>query len=219
MKVDDVESALHEQMKKAYAATAASPELDDETIDAISVVSAYEPTEIRALHAAFLKLDADAKGTIDEAQLLELPHFKHNPLGRRVVLATRPADRAKLAPADATGAADAARISFRDFVLRLSVFAPATAYAAKLRLAFQVFDADGDKRLGRDDLQMLVRSLTPSGEAALDESTVVTIVDKVLAEVSDGEVSGVTFESLGYDEFVRIVGSSDLRAHLTLDFR
>ena len=47
----------------------------------------------------------------------------------------------------------------------------------------------------------------------------VTIVDKVFAEVSDGEVSGVTFESLGYDEFVRIVGSSDLRAHLTLDFR
>ncbi len=219
MKVDDVESALHEQKKKAYAAAAASPELDDEAVDAISVVSAYEPTEIRALHAAFLKLDADAKGTIDEAQLLELPHFKHSPLGRKVVLATRPANRAKLTPADAAAAAGAARISFRDFVLRLSVFAPATAYDAKLRLAFQVYDADGDKRLGRDDLQTLVRSLTPSGEAALDESTVVTIVDKVLDEVSGGDVSGGSVDSLGYDDFVRIVGSSDLRAHLTLDFR
>ena len=42
----------------------------------------------------------------------------------------------------------------QDFALALSVFAPDAPYEQKLKLAFDMFDFDGDKAIGRSDLEV-----------------------------------------------------------------
>merc|ERR1719424_2197902 len=54
-------------------------------------------------------------------------------------------------------------LSFKDFALALSVFAPDAPYEQKLKLAFDMFDFDGDKAIGRSDLEALLRALLPEG--------------------------------------------------------
>jgi hypothetical protein len=47
----------------------------------------------------------------------------------------------------------AAPCASQDFALALSVFAPDAPYEQKLKLAFDMFDFDGDKAIGRSDLE------------------------------------------------------------------
>ena len=48
----------------------------------------------------------------------------------------------------------ALRLCRQDFALALSVFAPDAPYEQKLKLAFDMFDYDGDRAINRQDLEV-----------------------------------------------------------------
>jgi hypothetical protein len=54
----------------------------------------------------------------------------------------------------------------QDFALALSVFAPDAPYEQKLKLAFDMFDFDGDKAIGRSDLEVSKSVQIPCCNAA-----------------------------------------------------
>ena len=123
------------------------PHLDDEVADAAKVasLSLFSDREIKHLWKLFNQIDADATGSISSDEMLQLPQLKYNPLGKRVIVATFQTKEHKSADT----------LSFNDFVEVLSVFAPAASDQEKLKLAFKVFDFDGDRFLGRSDLEQL----------------------------------------------------------------
>ena len=85
-------------------------------------------------------------------ELMQLAYLQHNALAERVMA---------LAPVRVS---PDGRYTFRDFVMVLSAFAPKASYMVKLRYAFNVYDFDGDGKLGRDDLMQLLGSQVPSDQ-------------------------------------------------------
>ena len=156
--------------------------------------------EIKKLLREFKLLDVDGVGLTRE-QALELPQLKHNPLSSRMVevlLDQVPSDR----------------MSFRDFVLSLAVFAPDERREAKLKFAFKVYDLDNDNVLGRGDLVGLLRALTPVGGSrqVMNSDELDTVVDNVLEE-ADQDGDG----AISYEEFQKAVDGSDFHSKLSLD--
>ena len=86
-----------------------------------------------------------------------IPQLEFNPLGKRVV-------------AHSMAKRSTEQLTFKDFALALAVFAPDARYEDKLRLAFDMFDFDGDKLLTRQDLEQLLRALLPEGADELNFS-------------------------------------------------
>ena len=142
--------------------------------------------------------------------MMTIPQLEFNPLGKRVV--TR-----------AMTKRNSDSLSFKDFALALSVFAPDAPYEQKLKLAFDMFDFDGDKAIGRSDLEKLLRHLLPEGvddllfspEKGEDNSVklVPGIAERVLEE-ADIDGDGL----LNFEEFSHAVAHSDIRAKLTIVF-
>lgn len=103
--------------------------------------------------------------------------------------------------------------------MSLAVFAPGAPYENKLKLAFEIFDADGDGRIGRTDLETLLRALMPENVDELnfseksEERLVAVVADRILEE-ADQDADGV----LNIEEFSRAVAHSDIRSKLTIVF-
>lgn len=134
--------------------------------------------------------------------MAKLPQLQYNHLSSRLVSVLTSA----MPQAD--------RISFKDFVIALAVFAPDARRDTKLRFAFKAFDVDGDSLLGRSDLMELLRCLTPTGGSAqaMTQETMDMVVDKAMQEVDmDGD------GALSYDEFVKAIAGSDFHSKLSLD--
>mmetsp|Transcript_56071 Transcript_56071/g.122064 ORF Transcript_56071/g.122064 Transcript_56071/m.122064 type:complete len:197 (+) Transcript_56071:150-740(+) len=193
-------SASKEIRESLSLHTAAVKPLSEEEVDELTVIAAFSAPEIQRLWVLFSELNADQAGCIAHADIIRIPQLRHNPLGQRILAA----GAAKLRDQ---------RVSFKDFVVQLSVFSPQTPYEAKLRFAFKVYDFDGDGKLGRDDLTQLTRSLVPPGVTEMDEDFIKFIVDKAMEEADqDGE------GALSYDEFRLIVAHSDIASRLTIIF-
>jgi len=144
----------------------------------------------------------DRKGLTPE-QLGKLPQLQFNQLRDRLLtlLASEKANKGQ-------------RISFKEFCISLSVFAPEARRDTKLKFAFKAFDVDGDGQLGRSDMLELVRCMTPPGGTpqALKQTVLEAIVDKTLEE-ADQDGDG----ALSYDEFLKTVQGSDFHAKLSID--
>jgi len=181
------------------------PHLDDEVADAAKVasLSLFSDREIKHLWKLFNQIDADATGSISSDEMLQLPQLKYNPLGKRVIVATFQTKEHKSADT----------LSFNDFVEVLSVFAPAASDQEKLKLAFKVFDFDGDRFLGRSDLEQLITALLPPATTDEDKKLHTHILDEVFREADQDQD-----EKLSYDEFLKAVAHSDIRSKLTIAF-
>eukprot|EP00962_Isochrysis_galbana_P032376 scaffold10623_cov139-Isochrysis_galbana.AAC.9 len=133
----------------------------------------------------------------------ELPQLKYNVIGPQL-LSVVVSDKAKKGQ----------RITFKEFILSLAVFAPEARRETKLKFGFKAFDTDNDSALGRLDLMRLVRCLTPPEGLpnALEQKTLETVVEQILVEADlDGD------GSLTYDEFVKVVEGTDFYSKLSLN--
>ena len=101
-------------------------------------------------------------------------------------------------------------LEFQDFVRVLAPFAPKAPGDTKMRFAFQVYDFDGDGKLGRGDLTELMRVLLPE-EA--EEELIEYVVNMAISE-SDQDGDGC----LSYAEFRHATANSNLKAKLTINF-
>lgn len=149
----------------------------------------------------FLALDVDHKG-LTVQQMGGLPQLRFNAIGPRL-LSVVASDKAK----------QGQRITFKEFILSLAVFAPEARRETKLKFGFKAFDFDNDGAIGRVDLMKLVRCLTPpEGTAhALEPKALLNIVEQILVE-ADADGDG----ALTYDEFVKVVEGTDFYSKLSL---
>lgn len=163
---------------------------------------AVTESEVKTLWKEFLALDVDHTGLTVE-QMGGMSQLKYNALGPRLLSVIVP-DKAK----------QGQRLTFKDFILSLAVFAPGARRETKLRFGFKAFDTDNDGALGRVDLMRLVRSLTPpEGSAhALEEKTLEMVVEQILVEADVGGDGSLT-----YDEFVKVVEATDFYSKLSLN--
>ncbi|RUS77364.1 hypothetical protein EGW08_014878 [Elysia chlorotica] len=87
-------------------------------------------------------------------------------------------------------------MSFDHFLDMFSVFSEAAPRDIKSSYAFRIYDYDGDKHLGRLDLEKTLVALT---QASLTPEEVEFVVDRVLHETDldgDGMLSFVEFEQV-----------------------
>lgn len=163
---------------------------------------AVSEREVGLLWKEYIALDTDRKGLTPE-QMGALPQLKYNPIGHQLIKALT-SEKAKKGE----------RISFKDFVLSMAVFAPEARRDTKLKFAFKAFDDDEDGVIGPSDLLQLLKSLTPpaGSEQALDDKVLQSIVQKTLEE-ADTDRDGF----LGYDEFVKVLEGTDFYARLTIN--
>lgn len=114
--------------------------------------------EIEGLYRRFRSLDKGRKGYISADEFLSIPELSINPLARRLERMFE-------------------CVNFREFVGFLAAFSSRATKEDRVRLIFQVFDADGDGRVGREDVDLTLRALVG---ASLTEDEVAAAVDAVL---------------------------------------
>jgi serine/threonine-protein phosphatase 2B regulatory subunit len=136
--------------------------------------------EIEGLYRRFRALDKGRKGYISADEFLAIPELSINPLARRLERLFE-------------------CVNFREFVGFLAAFSARATKEDRVKLIFAVFDADGDGRVGRDDLDLVLRQLAGS---SLSEDEVAAALDAALARAPAG--------ALTLDDFRNALAGRDL---------
>eukprot|EP00128_Syssomonas_multiformis_P004701 Colp12_sorted_trinity150504_noHs@31847 len=114
--------------------------VEAETIETLESKTIFSAAEIKQLNKRFLKLSSEAgsKGKVPSDRLLTLPELAFNPLLHRLLHLFDP---------QKTGYVD-----FQAFVMTLSVLNPKSDNQGRIKVAFSVYDVDGDGFISADDL-------------------------------------------------------------------
>ncbi|RKU41949.1 Calcineurin subunit B [Coniochaeta pulveracea] len=151
--------------------------------------------EVDRLRKRFMKLDKDNSGTIERDEFLSLPQISSNPLATRMI-----------AIFDEDGGGD---VDFQEFVQGLSAFSSKGGKEQKLKFAFKVYDIDRDGYISNGELFIVLKMMVGSN---LKDQQLQQIVDKTIMEADldgDGKIS--------FEEFVKMVGNTDVSMSMTLD--
>ncbi|EGS17445.1 putative calcineurin protein [Thermochaetoides thermophila DSM 1495] len=166
-----------------------------QVLDNIVQGSNFDREEVDRLRKRFMKLDKDSSGTIDREEFLSLPQISSNPLATRMI-----------AIFDEDGGGD---VDFQEFVSGLSAFSSKGNKEQKLRFAFKVYDIDRDGYISNGELFIVLKMMVGNN---LKDQQLQQIVDKTIMEADqdgDGKIS--------FEEFCRMVESTDLVASMTLE--
>jgi len=170
--------------------------LNEEDLEEVKIGSCFTRKEIRRLYDKFRRVDKDNSNTLSVEEFMNLPQFKLNPLAFRL---------AQLLDPKETGA-----ITFRDFVHCMSSLSPHAPSELKMKLAFQIYDVDGDGGISESDLAEMIKTLTSTSNVTEDQ--IAQVVENVFTELS------LTSSSIPFEEFAKVVAGSDLDSHLTVQF-
>eukprot|EP01084_Bolivina_argentea_P204080 348458_1 len=143
--------------------------------------------------------------TISLGQMMENEYLRYNPFKKRIRVIYKQ-DLKNVHPNNKFED----KITFFDFCKCLSVFAPDTPKATKIRFAFRIYDMEDDGFISRKNLFNVLKLVI--GEKFNDVS-IQSIVSDTFANCtvnSDGNID--------YHEFHSIVGVSDIAANFTIHF-
>ncbi|KAH8908804.1 calcineurin, beta subunit [Coniochaeta sp. PMI_546] len=164
-------------------------------LDNIVKETNFDREEVDRLRKRFMKLDKDNSGTIERDEFLSLPQISSNPLATRMI-----------AIFDEDGGGD---VDFQEFVQGLSAFSSKGDKEQKLKFAFKVYDIDRDGYISNGELFIVLKMMVGSN---LKDQQLQQIVDKTIMEADldkDGKIS--------FEEFVQMVGNTDVSMSMTLD--
>ncbi|ERN14306.1 calcineurin subunit B [Amborella trichopoda] len=147
----------------------------------------FSQQEIVSLYQRFCQLDRNGKGFISADEFMSVPEFAFNPLSQRLL---RMVDG----------------LNFKDFVAFLSSFSSRASLQQKIELMFKVYDSDCNGKVTFNDILAVLRDLT--GPFMTEEQRE-QVVNHVLKE------AGYTQDcSLSLDNFIKILGKSDLKTEV-----
>ena len=126
---------------------------------------------LKASTAASAPSTKAAKATSRPTSSSPIPELSINPLARRLERAFE-------------------CVNFREFVSFLAAFSSRATKEDRIKLIFHVFDADGDGRVGREDVDLTLRALVG---ASLTEDEITAAVDAVLEGAGGGWVDAGRF--------------------------
>lgn len=168
--------------------TKGKSEADVETFDAeqleqLGMLSSYEEGEILKIFKRFRRA-TEGEEFMTEDQFREMPEIAMNPLIDRLVVMF-----GFNKPGNEEG------INFSMFVISLSVFSHRGTRAKKLRAAFDLYDVDGDGKISRDDLMMILSDIVEfSGEARDEQEKLLRQVVDLTFEECSARGKFITFE-------------------------
>lgn len=120
---------------------------------------------------------------MSEMKLTEMKELKENPFRERIY---------KVLSTDGSGT-----LSFDEFLDLHSVFNTRAPNGVKVAYLFQIYDFDGDCKLGRKDIEMVIQRIT---DETLTEEEKTELIDQALQESDlDGD------EALSFYEFEQVV--------------
>jgi serine/threonine-protein phosphatase 2B regulatory subunit len=99
-------------------------------------------------------------------------------------------------------------VDFQEFVQGLSAFSSKGGKEQKLKFAFKVYDIDRDGYISNGELFIVLKMMVGSN---LKDQQLQQIVDKTIMEADldkDGKIS--------FEEFVKMVGNTDVSMSMTL---
>ena len=101
--------------------------------------------EINKLYENFKNLDKDGSGSLEPAEILDLPELSQNPLVKRVI---------DVLDKDRDG-----NISFVEFVQGLTSLSASASTEEKLTFAFKIYDIDNDGFIGNGELFVVLKMM------------------------------------------------------------
>ncbi|KAK9363489.1 hypothetical protein V1504DRAFT_445030 [Lipomyces starkeyi] len=170
-------------------------EASKELIDNLVSSTNFSAEEVDRLRKRFMKIDRDNSGTIDRNEFLAIPAIATNPLASRLI-----------AIFDEDGGGD---VDFQEFLTGLSAFSSKGGSDEKLRFAFNVYDMDKDGYISNGELFIVMKMMVGSN---LKDQQLQQIVDKTIME-ADRDGDG----KINFEEFVKMVSSTDIAQKMTLD--
>ena len=152
--------------------------LTQEELEDLKIGSCFTRPEIQRLYNRFRAVDDDDDKTLSLEEFMNFPEFRLNPLAYRLKEILDPRE---------TGS-----IKFGDFVRIMSAFSPSAPDNRKYELAFQLYDADHDGKISKEDLTSTLKLTTYLGEKGkeneLNEDNLAEVVEKTFDEVVPGLV-------------------------------
>ncbi|KAK9473525.1 uncharacterized protein V1510DRAFT_429332 [Dipodascopsis tothii] len=164
-------------------------------LDEIVETTNFDHDEVDRLRKRFMKLDKDSSGTIDKSEFLVVPAIATNPLASRLI-----------AIFDEDGGGD---VDFQEFISALSAFSSKGGREEKLRFAFNVYDIDRDGYISNGELFIVMKMMVGNN---LKAQQLQQIVDKTIMEADEDGDGKISFE-----EFVKLVGNTNIAQSMTLD--
>eukprot|EP01062_Namystynia_karyoxenos_P038140 TRINITY_DN27707_c0_g1_i1.p2 TRINITY_DN27707_c0_g1~~TRINITY_DN27707_c0_g1_i1.p2 ORF type:complete len:307 (+),score=117.84 TRINITY_DN27707_c0_g1_i1:65-985(+) len=191
------------------------PELTQEDLEFLKMRCLFDDKQIRRLWAQFAALDADGDGVLSGAELGRLTEFRYHPLRQRVVdvLGSHAGS-----DGDAEGGGG---FRFAEFLAALSPFAPTAPKEDKARLAFRLWDCDGDGVLSRADVSATLRLMVQKEgldqgqlqqQGWLTDQQLGEVVRRAFDELREGPSAP---EAISFDAFNRVTFFADLHFRLT----
>eukprot|EP00470_Lotharella_oceanica_P011070 CAMPEP_0170195798 /NCGR_PEP_ID=MMETSP0040_2-20121228/62226_1 /TAXON_ID=641309 /ORGANISM="Lotharella oceanica, Strain CCMP622" /LENGTH=345 /DNA_ID=CAMNT_0010445041 /DNA_START=401 /DNA_END=1435 /DNA_ORIENTATION=- len=146
-------------------------------LEYLNMTTSFTEPEIVLLAKQYHHLDLNKDGVVSSDELTRLPEFRRNPLKERLK---------EYFEAQNDGQT---KFSMRQFITTLSVFSPRASIAEKCRFLFNVYDCDGDGKIGKEDLRKIL------------DMTLISKMDNAEIEA----VVARTFEECAGDEAMRLV--------------
>ncbi|KAL6042124.1 Calcineurin subunit B type 1 [Balamuthia mandrillaris] len=156
----------------------------------------FTAQEINRLYHRFTKLDKSSSGFISTDEFLSLPELAMNPLNPRVIALFQQEKGED-------------KVNFKDFVQVLAVFSPKASRKDKLRLAFKMYDVDGDGFISQQDLYHVVKLMV--GKFVPEE----TLRDIVATTIARADCNGDG--RIDLEEFSLALAGADLER--TMSFK
>ncbi|KAE9019722.1 hypothetical protein PF005_g4811 [Phytophthora fragariae] len=180
-------------------------DLSEEQIEEIHMITSLPVKEIHRIRRKYKTLVKGEDMTKDE--FYSLPAISVNPLRDQLFKSL------ELSPAQT--------ITFAEFAKFVQIFSFSSAQDAKLKEAFKIHDFDGDGKISRDDLRAYCALVFPKvsdseGDSAVQaqQEVLETLIEHVMSEAS----SAPGRDFLLYDDFVKVIQSTDFESRLIVPF-
>ncbi|KAG6617782.1 calcineurin b subunit (CNB) [Phytophthora cinnamomi] len=180
-------------------------DLSEEQIEEVHMITSLPPKEIHRIRRKYKTIVKSEDMTKDE--FYSLPAISVNPLRDQLFKSL------ELSPAQT--------ITFAEFAKFVQIFSYSSSQDAKLKEAFKIHDFDGDGKVSRDDLRAYCALVFPKvpksegdGAVQAQQEVLETLIEHVLSEAS----SAPARDCLLYDDFVKVIQSTDFESRLIVPF-
>ena len=139
----------------------------------------FDKKELNILYNNFMSMDSNKNGLVEPDEFFDVPELKDNPIVTRII---------KVFDKNADG-----KISFYEFVWGLSALTSDAKLDEKQKIAFQIYDMNGDGFISNGDLFNCLKMLVGDN---LTDVQIQQISDKTLI-AADKDMDG----KITYEEF------------------
>jgi len=180
---------------------AAGSKSSDPTAGDNALFNNFSGEEIRRLAKRFTKLDIDKSGWISFEEMMEWPEFKSNPLAKRIYA---------VMDKDSDG-----KVDLQEFLNAFSqIFEPRDGAGksngvhsdekgeARFRVAFKIYDVDGDGYISRDDVFQAVKIMV--GKGSLTDAQILHIVNRAWKYMANKDEKDL----LDFEQFCQMLKGS-----------